>query len=95
MFTDYEHQKYLLAFKLDGVPALRHGPLDYLELHLGYYARGYGGSDSSLTERNAYVGVALNLSRLFDEQGWRRSSTLLRYYQPPHTSLQLRNDLND
>ena len=95
IFTDYEHQKYLLAFKLDGFDTTRDTPLRFLELHLGYYARGYSQPNPALTERNVYAGVAVNLSRLFDSGGWHKTATLLRYYQPPYTSLQLHTDLND
>ncbi len=94
VFTDYEHQKYLLALKLDGFETLERSPLGYLELQLGYYTRGYSDPAPALTERNVYVGVGLNLSRIFRELGWKKTATVLRYYQPPYTSLQLRNDLN-
>ena len=95
IFTDYEHQKYLLALKFDGFDTTRETPLRYLELHLGYYARGYSQSNPALTERNVYAGVAVNLSRLFDSSGWHKTATVLRYYQPPYTSLRLHTDLND
>lgn len=94
VFTDYDHQKYLLALKLDGFQAFSHSPLRYAELQLGYYTRGYSASDSALTERNLYVGIGLNLSRVFREQGWTKTATVLNYYQTPYTSLQLSKDLN-
>lgn len=94
VFTDYHHQKYLLALKLDGFDALAHSPLRYAELQLGYYARGYSTSDLDLTERNVFVGVGFNLSKIFREHGWNKTATVLRYYQPPYTSLRVRNNLN-
>lgn len=94
VFTDYEHQRYLFALKLDGFEALERSPLRYLELHLGYYARGYSDPPPALTERNVYIGVGINLSRIFREQGWTKTATVLRYVQPPYTSLRLSHDLN-
>lgn len=94
VFTDYDHQKYLLAFKLGGFEPFQTGPLSYLELHLGYFARGYDDRDPANDRRDAYVGVALNLSRLFRERGFGKTATVLSYYQPPYTSLDLKHDFN-
>lgn len=94
VFTDYEHQKYLLALKLDGFDALTHSPLRFAELQLGYYTRGYSNSDSALTERNVYVGIGINLSHIFREQGFTKTATALHYYQPPYASLQVSRNLD-
>jgi len=94
VFTDYEHQKYLLALRLDGFDAVPPGPLRYLELHLGYYARGYSDGAPENDERNVYVGIGINLSRIAREHGLSRTSTILRYVQPPATYLSAERDLN-
>ncbi|MDH3412995.1 MAG: YfiM family protein [Gammaproteobacteria bacterium] len=94
VFTDYESQKYLLALKLDGFDALEHSPLRYFELQLGYYARGYSDPPPALTERNVYIGIGINLTRIFRERGWTKTATVLRYFQPPYTSIQFSKDLN-
>ena len=39
--TDYAGQKYLFAVKLAGFEAIRDHPLRFLELHAGYYTRGF------------------------------------------------------
>lgn len=84
--TDYSHARYLAVLKLDGFAALADTPLQWLELHAGYYARGY---DSPLEQdrRFTYAGLGLNLSRLLRRQGWLRTATTLQYYQIPGTSL--------
>lgn len=84
--TDYQQMKFLLAVKLDGFDSLQGTPWEWLEFHVGYYARGYdipGVADT----RSAYVGIGLNLGKLFERHGWRRTATVLRYFQPPHTTL--------
>ncbi len=93
-FTDYEQQKYLLAFKLDGFDSLERTPLRYLELHLGYYARGYSEPPPTPRERNLYIGIGLNLSSFFHRRGWTKTGTVLRFVQPPYTTLKHKNDLN-
>ncbi len=62
-FGDYSGQRYLLVFKADGFAPLRQNRLlRYLEIGVGYGARGFdpGGE----RRRDAYVGVSLNLARL-------------------------------
>ncbi|MDH3413798.1 MAG: YfiM family protein [Gammaproteobacteria bacterium] len=93
-FTDYEQQKYLLAFKLDGFETLERTPLRYFELHLGYYARGYSEPPPTPRERNVYIGIGVNLSSFFRRHGWTKTATVLRYVQPPYTTLKLETDLN-
>ncbi len=67
---DYSGQTFLLAFKADGVTALRDVPvLRYVELLVGYGTRGYeplpqGESDR---QRRVYFGVGINLSRLLGD----------------------------
>ncbi len=85
--TDYDRHKYLLAFKLDGFDAFRDTPLRYLELHLGYYARGYDQYDGLPWQvderfRTVYVGVGLNVGRLLKPL-W--DTRLFNYIQMPYT----------
>ena len=62
-FGDYSGQKYLLVVKADGFAPLRRSPfLRYLELGVGYGARGFDPGQER--RRDAYVGVSINLARL-------------------------------
>ncbi|MGD2113174.1 MAG: DUF2279 domain-containing protein, partial [Gammaproteobacteria bacterium] len=83
VFTDYENQKYLVALKLDGFDSLSDGPLRFLDLQLGYYARNYSQQDPDIRERNLFFGVGLNLSRLFTDLSWRKTARVFNYLQPP------------
>lgn len=93
--TDYEHHKYLLALKADGFDMLRDTPLSYLELHLGYYARGYNDYRPQLgedqRERVVYVGLGLNVGKII-ENIW--ETRIFNYLQLPYTYLPLEHDLN-
>lgn len=94
LLTDYHHMKFLLAVKLDGFDSLHGTPWEWLELHLGYYTRGYEQSGIDGT-RTAYFGIGVNLAKLFERQGWQRTATVLRYLQPPHTTLATEQSLDD
>ena len=95
VFTDYEHHKYLLAFKASGFDLLRDSPLNYFELHLGYYTRGYDDYKTSQPiddrERTVYVGVGLNVGKLL-ESVW--ETRIFDYLQLPYTYLPLERDLD-
>ena len=83
VFTDYDNLKFLAAVKLDGFDQVTHPVLQYMELHLGYYARGF--SDDAVSRRNLYVGIGVNLSKLFNGFSLDSLSTLTRFLQIPHT----------
>ncbi len=86
--TDYAGQRYLLAFKGSAfsrdlnLPALR-----FLELHLGYYARGFEPTDrAGPPERTLYFGFGFNLGEVFDWAFSHRAGGVFTFYQPPYTS---------
>ena len=93
--TDYEHQKYLLALKADGFDKLHDSPFSYLELHLGYYARGYDDYKSYLVDddrkRSVYVGLGLNVGKLV-KKVW--DTQIFNYLQIPYTYVPLEHDLD-
>jgi len=91
--TDYENSKYLLAIKLNGFDSMRQGFLKYIELHLGYYTRGFDDL-STPKERNAYLGIGINLTDLFRRRGHTKTSTFLNYMQLPGTYLAIEKDRN-
>jgi hypothetical protein len=92
---DYDGKKFLLAWKLGGFETFKDGPLRYLEIHTGYYSRGYGDPThpgSVPQTRTAYVGLGLNLSELLFSQPGLRDTTvgsavraLHKYIQVPYT----------
>jgi len=71
-FPGHERYKfssnYLLALKMSGVDVLRNSPLRFLELQVGYTARGYLNAEEDAgikRSRSVFVGMGLNLSELF------------------------------
>lgn len=94
VFTDYQSHKYLLALKGEGFSALNQTFLRYLELQVGYTAKGYadyapGGPDDR--RRSLYAGVGLNVGELVRPL-W--DSRIFNYLQIPYTSLHARKKLD-
>lgn len=98
--SDYAGQKYLFAFKLSGLEALRDTPLRYFELQTGYYARGFSKAEQAEGMerlRYGFVGVGLNVSELIlgrrkvDDSGWKHAGqVLIEHVQIPHTAARTR-----
>ena len=102
LIPPYRRSRYILAIKGSGFQNLRGTPLQYLELHLGYDARGFHPQEKALgypKERAFYVGVGLNVSELLFGDGpvpnlarYRNTEQawmaqkFLEYYQLPYTS---------
>jgi len=95
VITEYERMKYLIAIKAEGFESVTNPYLKYAELHLGYYTRNYKGGYSSESERIVYLGIGINLSRVFRENGYTKTARFLNYYQLPYTYLPLEKDLID
>ena len=85
--ADYSGMKHLFAIKGSGFKSLQRTPFKYLELHLGYYTRGYRSYDKGFYKksRNPYVAIGINLQRVFNNKPVTR---FLEYYQPPNTYLE-------
>jgi hypothetical protein len=84
--TNYERQRFLIAIKADGFDFIKNRWLKYLELHAGYYARGYEdyreyGSDDR--RRYLYIGIGFNVSKLVQKFV---NTRVLDYFQIPYTS---------
>lgn len=87
-------RKYLLATQLSGFRRFEASPLRFVELHLGYYGRGF-----SMTERSAgdplrrriFVGVGFNVQQLFSARPRSAVERLAKgafdYIQLPYTSV--------
>ena len=76
-----------LALKGSGFEDLADTPFEYLELHLGYYTRGYdeyrvGGPETP--RRTIYFGVGLNVTKLLSPL-W--DTRVFNYFQVPYTYL--------
>lgn len=87
-FTDYSGQKYLFAFKPDGFIKTRNPILKALELHLGYYTRGYTSNDNlqlNGKHRFGYISIGLNVTYLLDKLTGHRASNIFDYIQVPYT----------
>jgi len=93
IFTDYERTRYLAAIKLDGFDAIENRYLKFLEIHLGYFTQGYSDNETNRS-RNIYLGVGINLPKLFKHSSLSRISKIANYVQIPYTSLNLKKDLN-
>jgi hypothetical protein len=91
VFTDYDNLKFLAAIKLGGFDRVTHPLLKYLELHLGYYARGF--SPGSISERMLYAGIGINLSMILDGFSLKKLSTLTRFIQVPYSYIELDKSL--
>jgi hypothetical protein len=83
-FTDYQHSKYLVALQLDGFDQLNGSPLEYLELHAGYYIRGFDEREPD-RERNLYVGIGVDVGKILTQLGCGSFCTMFHYYQAPYT----------
>jgi hypothetical protein len=100
--TDYDGQRYLLAFKLSGFEELEDSPLRYVELQAGYFTEGYTDEtrDAGVDpERNPYVAIGLNLNELLgmapdvaNTLPGHAAGTLLEYWQPPYTYVATANN---
>ena len=95
IFTDYDNLKYLIAVKLEAAPSLRTSPLRFLELHAGYYARGYSRPAKVGRQRNLYVGIGINVSQILREVGHPRVGRFFNYVQAPYTYVSASRNLND
>lgn len=92
IFDDYSNQYYSIVLKLDGFDEIENTFLKYVELHGGYYTRGYGEEEED--NRSLYVGITLNFSRLFSQNGFEKTGKVLEYIQIPYTVPKVSHDLD-
>ncbi|MGQ0485979.1 MAG: DUF2279 domain-containing protein [Hyphomicrobiales bacterium] len=99
--SDYSGQKFLLALKLSGFEAFEDTPLRFVELHAGYYARGFTPAEEKRGEparREPYIGIGLNLQELLsmapakDTIPARIARLSLQYVQVPYTYIATSQD---
>ena len=77
----------------------RSAVLKALEFQVGYYTRGYAGSDQmeyfqSVEHRYGYIGIGLNVTYLLDRLTGHRAAGVFDYYQVPYTYVSTREDFN-
>jgi hypothetical protein len=82
--TDYDGMRHLVAFKAAGVSGLHDTWVRFLELHVGYYTRGFADEDER-DRRVLYGAVGVNVGQIIAEL-WGRT-TFFDYYQVPYTYL--------
>ncbi|MFW7381320.1 MAG: DUF2279 domain-containing protein [Oligoflexus sp.] len=90
LVADYSAMKHLLALKIGGFDVFKRSPMRFVELHLGYYSRGYRSFDDHAKERVLYTALGLDFSALLNPvlpKGWAK---VFQYYQPPRSYLERR-----
>ncbi|QNM83819.1 DUF2279 domain-containing protein [Sphingomonas sabuli] len=92
--TDYSGQRYLMALKLAGFDRFKRSPLRLVELHGGYYARGFTQEDRDAGKplrRRLFFGLGLNVGELLfpnRERGIKGAAKwALDYIQLPYTAI--------
>ncbi len=93
IFDDYSNMYFSAALKLDGFDALENTLLKWVELHAGYYTRGYDDQDKE-DSRSLYAGITFNFSRLLRQNDWSKTGKVLEYVQIPYTVPKVSHDLN-
>jgi hypothetical protein len=89
----YRQLRYLFALELGGFEGMRSSPLRFVELHAGYYGKGFTNEEEERGEerkRKLFAGVGINLNELLFNRNpkgrtARAASQLLDYWQPPYT----------
>lgn len=95
--ADYSGMKFLLALKLSGMGPLGRTPLRFVELHLGYYSRGFRTFDVNRdnASRHMYFGLGLSLKELLrpvlPKVIRKPANAILSYYQLPWIAVEAAN----
>lgn len=87
--TDYDGMKHLLAFKAAGIPGAAGTWARFIEVHVGYYTRGFA-DDDERDRRVLYGAVGLNVGEVVAAL-WGRTA-VFDYYQVPYTYLPLEHE---
>lgn len=92
----FRQERFLFALKLAGFSGLENGPLRFVELHAGYYARGFTDRERARgdeRQRKLFVGVGINLKELLFPNARstvaRVARTGLDYLQVPYTAVHI------
>ncbi len=90
--TDFKRMKFLATLKLEGFDFIEWEALKYVELHLGYYVRGFVEKEADRS-RHLFIGAGINLSRVFRKFSYKRIATVFENFQPPYTYLAIENEI--
>lgn len=87
-------RKYLIATQLSGFRRFENSPLRFVEVHLGYFGRGFTEVERARNDplrRRVYVGIGFNVQQLFSAEPKSRLERMARgtldYVQLPYTSI--------
>lgn len=93
IFDDYSNHYYSVALKFDGFDTLENTFMKYIEVHAGYYTRGYDDPDED-DVRSVYAGISINLASLLQRNDWYKTGKTLEYLQIPYSVLKASHDLD-
>jgi hypothetical protein len=93
VFDDYSNHFYSMVLKLDGFDVFENTFLKWVELSGGYYTRGYE-DENEENVRSLYAGVSINFSRLFRQNGYKKTGKVLEYLQIPYSVPKISHDLD-
>lgn len=92
----YEQERFLFAVKLAGFQGLERSPLRFLELHLGYYGKGFLNEDRAagvIPQRKVFAGAGINFGELFFKNSHSTvgaaARSVVQYFQLPYTTLKV------
>ena len=90
----FRQQRFLLSLKLGGFETFHNGPLRFVELQAGYYARGFTPRERARGEtpqRKPFVGIGINVGELLFGTSRspveRGAKTFLNYIELPYTAV--------
>lgn len=92
-FTDFKRMKFLFTAKLEGFDFITWEPLKYLELHLGYYVRGFA-EGAAERSRHIFVGAGINISRIFRKFSYKKTAVVFEHLQAPYTYVAAERELD-
>lgn len=93
IFDDYSNMYYSMALKLEGFESIENSFLKYVELHAGYYTRGYEDKEKE-NKRSLYAGISINFSRILRKNGWKKTGKILEYLQVPYSVVKASHTLS-
>ncbi len=82
--TDFKRMKFLFTVKPEGFDFVKWEPLKYIELHAGYYVRGFADEEPAKS-RHYFFGAGINVSRILRKFSYNRIAHVVECLQVPYT----------